>query len=367
MNALEVKHIGGRVTETKSEKRNGVEVGIVKGYIATWDRDRYNDVFVRGCFSDSINDHRNKKRQVRLKDQHGRTVGGFPIESISEDETGLYGEGEINLEVQQGRDMYSLLKQGVLCDFSIGFSPIEWEYQIDKENGQAETVRLIKKAYIWEGSVVDEPMNPEAKVTEIKAVVPYQAFTMGDRVAPWDSGQAEARWRVFTGSEDGPTPDYKKGFLWYDGERPELFGSYKLQIVDVIDGVPYAMPRGIFAAAAALRGARGGVILPGEDVQGIISNVEKYYDRMGLSSPWSAEKGFRIDDLSCLDERTLEAVMKTGVYFSNENAKRMVAIIKAAGFRDGDQSRDRDGHYDSAALTSIAEVFDSVLKTIKTN
>lgn len=368
MKAMETKRIGGRVIETKAEKRNGVEVGIVKGYIATWDVDRCYDVFVKGCFSDSVNEHRNKKRQIRLKDQHGRTIGGFPIETVREDDTGLYAEGEINLEVQQGRDVYSLLKQGVLCDFSIGFSPLEWEYVTNKAGDQYVTVRIIKKAYVWEGSVVDEPMNPEAKVTEVKAVVPYQSYSMGDRQAPWDSGQAEGRWRTFTGSEDGASPDYKKGFLWYDKKKPDLFGSYKMQIVDVIDGTPYIMPRAVFAAAAAIRGARGGVEIPEEDLPGVIANVERYYDRMGLTSPWNVEKGFRLDDLSCLDERALEAVMKTGVYFSNENAKKMVAIIKAAqGSREGNPGGDRDGHYGAEELKSIADAFENVLKTIKTN
>ena len=161
----EVKFLGGRITEVKQEERNGVKVGIIEGYIATWDVDEgdffgVKDQFKRGAFVESILEHIQRKRQVRLKDHHGRTVGGFPIEFVKEDERGLFGIGEINLEVQQGMEVYMLAKQGVLVDFSIGFSAQEAERDDD--------IRTITKAIIWEGSVVDEPMNRAAQITQVK-------------------------------------------------------------------------------------------------------------------------------------------------------------------------------------------------------
>lgn len=162
----EVKQLGGSITNVKMhETEAGVRVGIVEGYIATWDIDRgdfrgVRDQFKRGAFVESILDHIQRRRQVRLKDHHGRTVGGFPIEFVKEDERGLFGVGEINLEVQQGRELYSLAQQKVLVDFSIGFSVEEFEMDGD--------LRTITKATIWEGSVVDEPMNPAAAITQVK-------------------------------------------------------------------------------------------------------------------------------------------------------------------------------------------------------
>ena len=161
----EVKFLGGRITEVKQEERNGVRVGIIEGYIATWDVDEgdffgVKDQFKKGAFMESILEHMQRKRQVRLKDHHGRTVGGFPIEFVKEDERGLFGVGEINLEVQQGMEVYMLAKQGVLVDFSIGFSAQEAERDDD--------IRTITKAIIWEGSVVDEPMNRAAQITQVK-------------------------------------------------------------------------------------------------------------------------------------------------------------------------------------------------------
>ena len=63
-----------------------------------------------------------------------------------------------------GREVFALAKQGVLSDFSIGWS---------KENQDTETIdgiRYIKKAEVWEGSIVDEPMNPKAVITAVKSI-----------------------------------------------------------------------------------------------------------------------------------------------------------------------------------------------------
>jgi len=159
---------GGVVTETKEVERNGVKVGIIEGYLATWDVDRggwdgVKDKFLQGAFLKSIERHKATNRPVRLKDMHGRTIGGFPIDGVKEDSRGLFGRGEINLGVQQGREAFALAKQGVMSDFSIG-------WQIGEGSKIKDGVRSIPEAEIWEGSIVDEPMNPHANITAVKAL-----------------------------------------------------------------------------------------------------------------------------------------------------------------------------------------------------
>lgn len=159
--------IGGRITDTKEQTRNGVKVGIVEGHIATWDVDRggwsgIKDQFAKGAFLDSIARHKETNRPINLKDMHSRTIGGFPIDSVHEDDKGLFGVGEINLDVQQGREAFALAKQGVYSDFSIG-----WEKLDAKTEGG---IRTIFKSEVWEGSLVDEPMNPFANITAVKNI-----------------------------------------------------------------------------------------------------------------------------------------------------------------------------------------------------
>lgn len=171
---IETLRAGGRAIQCKEMTKNvngtEIKVGIVEGYIATWDLDRgngwYKDRFIKGAFLESIQRHAKTDRQIRLKDHHGRTVGGFPISTVREDKTGLFGIGEINLEVQQGLEAYKLVQQGVLTDFSIGFGAQDYSFDIEDD----EEIRNIKRAEVWEGSIVDEPMNPFANITAVKSL-----------------------------------------------------------------------------------------------------------------------------------------------------------------------------------------------------
>ena len=168
----ETKTIGGYVIETKQVERNGEPIGLVSGYMATWDIDRghwgMRDRFIKGAFLESINEHKlNRNRQVRFKDNHGRVVGGFPIDGVHEDDTGLFGTAEVNLDIQQGNELFSIIKQGVIVDFSIGFAAIDFETETVDED---DIIRNITKAIIFEASAVSEPMNPKAVITDVKAL-----------------------------------------------------------------------------------------------------------------------------------------------------------------------------------------------------
>lgn len=166
---FEHKILGGSILEVKQEERNGIPVGVIIGHIATFDIDQgsfgIRDQFMPGAFLKSIHEHKTRNnRPIRLKDLHGRTVGGFPIDTVIEDKIGLFARGEINLQVQQGAELFSMVKAGFISDFSIGFISID----SDIENG----LRQIKEASIIEGSAVDEPMNQAAKITAFKSKSP---------------------------------------------------------------------------------------------------------------------------------------------------------------------------------------------------
>jgi HK97 family phage prohead protease len=317
----EIKFVGGNIAEFKQIERNGVPVGIVKGHIATFDIDRGFDRFAPGAFLESLEQHRRDNRPIRFKDHHGRTVGGFPIETALEDEKGLFVVGEINLEVQQGRELFALIKQGVVSDFSIGFTSLE----DSMENG----VRVIRKAIVWEGSAVDEPMNPEARITEVKAAVPFQDLPLAAQDRPWDANAAISRVREFTDSTEQPTSKYRQGFVWFDQTAPDQFGSYKLPIADVIDGRLTAVPRGIFAAAAALLGARGGVDIPEGDRPTVIRHIERYYAKMGIDSPFSSDdkQYFVADDVKAWSERDLEKFLRDTGMMSKSAAKTLAGKL----------------------------------------
>lgn len=323
---MELKYVGGNIREIKEETRNGEPIGIVAGYIATWDIDRgsygVRDQFVRGAFVDSLREHQVKRRQIRLKDQHGRTVGGFPIDSVHEDEVGLYAIGEVNLNVQLGREVMALARQGVLSDFSVGFSVVEFT--------EDQGLRKITKAILWEASVVDEPMNPKAVITEVKTVVAYQDLPIGPRDREWSKSEALARVKEFTDSDEGPSATYRNAFVWFDRENADEFGAYKLPIADVINGKLTAIPRAIFAAAAALSGARGGVDLPENDKATAIQHIERYYAKMDMPSPFEDDEKqyFVADDVKEWTQRDVERALRNSGMFSKSAAVIIAGKMK---------------------------------------
>ncbi len=322
---MEVKYFGGKIVEAKEETRNGILVGLIKGYIATWDLDRGDDLFVRGAFLDSLSDHRmNKNRPIRFKNHHRDLVGGFPIDGVMEDERGLLGTAEVNLELQQGREIFALAKQGVLSDFSIGFSVVNERFE--------DGTRIIEKAIIWEGSIVDEPMNVRANVIEvkqIKTVVSFKDFPLADRKRDWDKDAAISRIKEFTDSEENPSERYKQAFVWFDSKDAKEFDAYKLPIADVVNGRLVAVPKGIFAAAGALQGARGGVDIPDEDRPKAIKHIERYYAKMDLESPFTGDdkQYFVADDIKKWTPRDLEKFLKSSGSMSNNAAKMLASRI----------------------------------------
>lgn len=266
------------------EQQNKV---IFEGYASVFDNvDMYNDIVRRGAFKKSLE---GRKRPIPLLLEHEHPIG--KTIAITEDAKGLKVVGEILIDIEEGRKAYRLLSEGVLTGMSIGYEPVKYHYEADK--------RVLDEVKLWEVSLVVFPANLEAQVEQIvavKKVVPFQDLPLASEDRSWDGDAARhrvAKWASSDGSGDKEKIDwskYRKAFLWYDEEAPENFTSYKFPIADVIDGRLYAVPRGIFAAAAILQGARGGTNLPDEDIEAMKRHLEKYYHKMGRSAPWEEEK-----------------------------------------------------------------------------
>lgn len=334
------------------EARN---VAVIKGYAATFDLDRGGDIIAKGAFDKTLADHVKRKRQIRMLWQHNshELIGGYPPEKAYIDSNGLFVEGEINLETQRGREAYALAKQGVLCDFSIGYMVHESEYQTLK----GESIRLIKELELFEVSPVGEPMNPKAQITDVKSATAYQDLPMASRDREWDADAAIARVRPFLDSEEEPSDSYRRAFLWFDSEDEENFGAYKLPVADVIDGTLTAIPRAIFAAAAAMSGARGGVDIPEEDRDAVIANINRYYSKMDLESPFNQKSSVRLDDLSILTERDLEKFFQSGVSFTKSNSKRLASALKPF-LRDEGKSEGRDDPSGAAVVDELKSLLE---------
>ena len=118
------------------------------------------------------------------------------------------------------------------------------------------------------------------------AVPRFQDLPLAERHREWDGAAAEKRVRAWAGARDEPNAKYRDAHAWYDDEKPENFGSYKLLFADVIDGRLTAIPRGVMAAGAVMDGSRGGVDLDRGDIDRVKAHLAKYYKKMGDSAPW---------------------------------------------------------------------------------
>lgn len=351
--------------EVKQETVNGVPVGIIEGYASTWDIDRGDDIIQLGAFSRSLAEMKACGRPIRMLFGHDyeNIIGAFPCMECYEDDRGLFVKGEINLtQGQLGEWVYSLAKQGVLSDMSIGFSIPSMDAIEFRDMGD-KVIRVIKELDLWEISIVGEPMNAAAKITAVKAAAPFKDLPLAARDMEWDSDNALARIRNLTGSMEEPSATYRNAFLWFDNSATENYGSYKLPIADVVNGEMTAVPRAIFAAAAALQGARGGVNIPESDRDGVIQSIERYYAKMDIPSPF--QKDYGIDTTfaeSCQTIKDVEELLKYSG-FSSQARKVLISLIKNSTVRDG--TGDEEGDTDDGEAKARAEAVAVMAKSLK--
>lgn len=335
---IEYKNVPFEIKSTESSNVSIISgeagnFGIIKGYASTYgNTDRGGDIVMPGAFTESLQRHKRAKRPIRMNYQHRDLIGGFPIKLAQDDEKGLFLVGEINRDVPEGEAAYALAKQGVLSDLSIGFSIREDD--VNDKTG----VRKINKAELWEVSPVSEPMNPKAnfEAKDIKGATSFKDLPLADRGMTWSKTEALKRVRDKTGSTENPSASYRNAFFWFDGENADNFGAYKLPFVDVVDGSLKAVPRGIFAAAAAMSGARGGVNIPDADKARVTSHINKYYNKMGLTSPLKSKSieylttfddeikiinNYDIDDVEhIVTQKSFEDLLKDSGCFSRKAA-----------------------------------------------
>lgn len=285
--------------EIKADDEEGTFVGHASVFNKT---DLQNEVVSPGAFKRTL---KMKNGRFPLLWQHDKTEPIGFVEA-SEDAQGLRVKGKLAVGVQRAKDALELIKAQIVSGMSIGFRVIK--DQVQKDDG----TRVLKEIDLWEVSLVTFPANPHALITGVKSVVPYQNLPLGDEDMAWDSSVAKKLVREWAGAEDGPNSKYKRAFLWYDRQNAEDFGAYKLPVATVIDGSLTAVPSGIFAAGAAVQGARGGVNIPGSDKKTIRSHLDRYYRKMDRTPPWSAQMSIE-EQMSCfadlvpfMDEKHLD-------------------------------------------------------------
>jgi HK97 family phage prohead protease len=153
------------------------EPGKIKGYASIFGNvDQGGERVMPGAYAKSIA----SGRSVRMLWQHDtrEVIGGWDV--ALEDQKGLWVEGTLNMDVQRGREAYSLMKNRQIEGFSIGYRIPTGGAKVAKDGALD-----LNELDLREVSIVTMPMN-ELAVGYAKAQIECEGFIerfkAGDRL-----------------------------------------------------------------------------------------------------------------------------------------------------------------------------------------
>lgn len=246
------------------------------------------DVILPGAFRQSIADWgpsgSNRIKILALHRGDWLPIGK-PVE-LREDDRGLYVRAQIS-QTTLGRDVLTLLRDGVLSELSIGFDPI-----VTEPPSARTPYRVIREARLWEISPVTWALHPLAKVEAVKqrvigavkSVPPDVSTELAPREAAWTAPTlrefTEEDWEALSEREQRRIAGH---FAWAPEIPPQRFSDLKLPHHRPQDG--RVVWRGVVAAMAALLGARGGVAIPAHERRAVYAHLAAHYRAFDAEPP----------------------------------------------------------------------------------
>ena len=334
-------------------KADGDDAGAFTARIATLNViDKDSDVTVKGAFEGSA--------PVRVsRFNHSSAVrDDLPVGVATIQEVGdqVIAEGQLNLDTPGGQQLYDTLKfeakNGVASEWSYGFTVEE----SDDGEQDDQKVRFLRRLKAFEISPVMRGAGLDTATLAVKTATDFGDLPLYDRDYSWNSSAALGRvrkWASSDGSGEKEKMDwakYSKAFFWYDPDDDESFGGFKLPFADITGGKLWAVPRGIFAVAGVLQGARGGVDISEVDQDHIKDVVDRYYQKMresfddeSIIVPWAKsaeglsmkhEGDLALTAIDAFTERVglLAALrLKEGRALSAANRKRLGLLVESMG------------------------------------
>lgn len=154
---METKQLSLAQTEIKF---NGAAFAF-SGYASVFGGvDSYGDTIEPGAYKNTLE---NRQRPVRMRWNHyGDIIGKWM--TIREDEKGLFVEGELTPGHSKANDVFASMKHGAVDGLSIG-------YRIKAFDQLNENRRLLKEIDLIEISVVEEPADWSARISDVKSVL----------------------------------------------------------------------------------------------------------------------------------------------------------------------------------------------------
>lgn len=213
--------------------------------------------------------------QILTSSGHAQSVTVGKLERAYLGEGGWWGEGRFldpRIVPEVTRAVY-LLKEGVIGP-SVDVSDVTYEIVPHPDFAEQTAVRFTK-GKVMGFTLVSFPAFAEVEIL-VDDFESYDALTaagvpihfavnannwkrmaLGPRDQDWNADDAIGRLIEWSG---GQPSKFRTAFLYVDDKgEPTSRDSYRLPIADVIDGKLVLMPRAVYAAAALLSGAHGGL------------------------------------------------------------------------------------------------------------
>jgi len=131
--------------------------GVIKGYASVFNNvDSDNDLITKGAYAKTLRENADR---IAFLYQHNMQQPIGKALSMEEDASGLYVKAKIS-NSSLGQDVKTMVNEGILKEFSVGFIPIKEE--------AVSGVNHIKEIKLFEFSLVTLASNPLAQVTEYK-------------------------------------------------------------------------------------------------------------------------------------------------------------------------------------------------------
>jgi uncharacterized protein len=147
------------------------ETGTFIGYLSTYgNTDRVGDVIEKGAFDETIEN----LNVVPMCYNHTRNDVVGKLE-LSSDDYGLKVKAYFNLEIDLAKEVFSNVKFGAINSMSVGMFVQDYE-PIDKSKPFGGWT--IKKAEVYEGSIVTVPANQLAVIESVKELTEEERYEL---------------------------------------------------------------------------------------------------------------------------------------------------------------------------------------------
>lgn len=136
--------------------------GSFKGWGAVFSNvDRQDDVILPGAFKKTLEENGGAGWPLLWQHDTHEPIG---LVQAEEKDYGLWVEGQLNLDVQRGREAHSLLKQKAIRAMSVGYKSV-------KSVRDAQSyVRTLLEMKLFEMSLATIPANELALVSDVKTI-----------------------------------------------------------------------------------------------------------------------------------------------------------------------------------------------------